>query len=75
MLFRFGCKALTKDFVNAFLQWWHWFVEMLLQFQTATVFPGNQQIAYTLGEEVQASIGLQREIMVFNFILKILDIH
>jgi len=48
---------------------------MLLQFQTGTVFPGNQQIAYTLGEKIPASIGLQREIMLLNVIFKILDIH
>lgn len=63
------------DFVNVFFQWLHWYVEMLLQVQTITVFPGNQQISYTLGKEIQANVGLQTEIMVFNFIFKILDIH
>lgn len=46
---------------------------MLLQFQTVTVFLGNQQIAYTLGEEIQPNIGLQREIVLFNFVFKVLD--
>lgn len=63
------------DFVDVFLQWLHWYVEMLLQVQTITVFPGNQQISYTLGKEIQANVGLQTEIMVFNFIFKIIDIH
>lgn len=75
MVFRFGCKSLTRDFVNAFLQWLHSHVEMLLQIQTITVFPGNQQIAYTLGEEIWANFSLKREIMEFNFIIKILDFH
>lgn len=75
MLYRFGCNSLRMDFVDVFLQWLHWYVEMLLQVQTITVFPGNQQKSYTLGKEIQANVGLQTEIIVFNFIFKILDIH
>lgn len=48
---------------------------MLLQFQTVKVFPGKQQVVYTVGEEIQANIGLQREIIVFNLIFKIFDSH
>lgn len=75
MLFRFGFKALRTDFVDVFLQLLHWYVGMLLQFQTIAVFPGNRQISCTLGKGIQANVGLQTEIMVFNFIFKILDIH
>lgn len=66
---------MTRDSVNISLQWLHWYVEMLLQFQTVKVFPGKQQVVYTVGEEIQANIGLQREIIVFNLIFKIFDSH